>query len=336
MKKILLSPPAILVVFFLTLELLSSVWLSMNANSLDKTRKIVLPDEALGWRQAWNIETTFIGKKFATDQRGFRKSVTNENAPKILFLGPSSTAGWGVSDEETYPSLMGKNYHVLNAGQIGFSSFQGSRLYRNELAGDQFDVVVIAYGINDVDMHRFYFQSPLTDAQELEHPKDLSRIRIQKYINYSSLLGVMQKIAAKLLTLTGKGKISHSEMEKLIRVKEDEFRKNLAEIIDEVRVTGAIPVLLSTATHYKKNDDPEVAFQQNLVLGRMERYSHILREIAAEKKISLAHPDMWLTGNRDELFVDPVHFSVKGNQLIADGLGDMIGRIMKKGNEDGK
>ncbi len=336
MKKIFLSPPAILIVFFLTLEVLSSFWLAMNANSLDKTRKIVLPDEALGWRQAWNIDTEFIGKKFTTDQRGFRKSVTNENAPKILFLGPSSTAGWGVSNDETYPSFMGKNYQVLNAGQIGFSSFQGSRLYRNELAGEQFDVVVIAYGINDVDMHRFYFQSALTDAQELEHPKDLSKVKFQKYINYSSLLGVMQKLAAKVLSLTGKGKISHAEMEKLIRVNENEFRKNLTDIIEEVRVTGAVPVLLSTATHYKKHDDPEVTFQQNLVLGRMSRYAQILREVAAEKKVSLAHPDMWLTGERDELFVDPVHFSVKGNQLIADGLGDMIGRIMKKGNEDGK
>ncbi|MES2527136.1 MAG: SGNH/GDSL hydrolase family protein [Bdellovibrionota bacterium] len=336
MKKIFRSPPFFALVFFIALELVSTLILSGMGNSLDKTRKIVLPDESLGWRQAWNLNTTFLDKTFTTDAKGFRKNESLENAPRILFLGPSSTAGWGVHDHETYPALMGKNFFVQNAGQIGYSSYQGMKLFENELASEKYDVVVIAYGINDVDMHRFYFQSPLTDAEELREQKEIPKVSFQKMINHSSLLGVMQKLAFKLISLTGKGKLPHEDMQKLIRVKEDEFRKNFTTMIDEIRVTGAIPVILSTATHFKKSNDPEVTFQQDLVIGRMKNYSRILKELAAEKKVSLAHPDIWLVGNRDVLFVDPVHFSVSGNQLIATGLGDMIGRIVNKGAADGK
>ncbi len=336
MKKIFRSPPFFALVFFIALEVAASFILSGMGNSLDKTRKIVLPDESLGWRQAWNIQTTFLDKTFTTDNKGFRKSASQENGPRLLFLGPSSTTGWGVNDQETYPALMGKTFSVLNAGQIGYSSYQGRKIFENELASEKYDVVVIAYGINDVDMHRFYFQSALPDAEELREQKNIPKVSFQKIINHSSLLGVMQKLAFKLISLTGNGKLPHEEMKKLIRVKENEFRHNFATMIDEIRVTSAIPVILLTATHFKKSDDPEVTFQQDLVIGRMENYTRILKELAAEKKVSLAHPDIWLTGNRDELFVDPVHFSVKGNELIAAGLGDMIGRIVNKGAADGK
>ncbi len=286
----------------------------------------------MGWRQAWNKETEFLGKTFTTDSRGFRKSTSQEEGTSILFLGPSSTTGWGVHDHETYPSLMGKFFSVKNAGQIGYSSYQGLKLYENDLVSEKYDVVVIAYGINDVDMHRFYFQSNLTDAEEFREQKHIPKWSFQKIIDNSSILGVMQKMAFKILAK----KLSHDEMNTLIRVKEDEFRNNLNKMIDEIRITGAVPVLLSTATHFKKSADPDINFQQGLVTGRMKNYSRILKEVAAEKKVSLAHPDLWLTGNRDELFVDPVHFSVKGNQLLAEGLGDMIKRIVNKGSTSGK
>ena len=75
--------------------------------------------------------------------------------PRIVFLGDSLTAGFGLDLDEAYPALiqdkiaaLGKNVKVVNAGISGDTTAGGlSRL--DWLMKERVDILVIALGAND-------------------------------------------------------------------------------------------------------------------------------------------------------------------------------------------
>jgi acyl-CoA thioesterase-1 len=75
--------------------------------------------------------------------------------PKIVAVGDSLTAGFGLERDDSYPALLeqmleerGYNYEVVNAGVSGDTSAGGLRRLDRALQGDV-DVVIIALGGND-------------------------------------------------------------------------------------------------------------------------------------------------------------------------------------------
>ena len=77
------------------------------------------------------------------------------DGPRIVFLGDSLTAGYGLDASEAYPALVqarlrnqGLDYHVVNAGVSGDTSAGALRRLDWSLQGDV-RVLVIAIGGND-------------------------------------------------------------------------------------------------------------------------------------------------------------------------------------------
>lgn len=75
---------------------------------------------------------------------------------KIVFLGDSITAGYGLDPEAAYPALLQKKidalhlpYAVVNAGVSGDTTAGGLRRINWVLRGSQPDIVVLALGGND-------------------------------------------------------------------------------------------------------------------------------------------------------------------------------------------
>jgi acyl-CoA thioesterase-1 len=75
--------------------------------------------------------------------------------PRIVCLGDSLTAGYGVSSEDAYPAQLavrarsaGLDYEVVNAGVSGDTSAGGLRRLDWSMAGDV-QVLVVALGAND-------------------------------------------------------------------------------------------------------------------------------------------------------------------------------------------
>jgi len=73
----------------------------------------------------------------------------------VAFLGDSLTAGWGLSEEEAWPALVGRALaaegrpiRVLNAGVSGETAGEGLARLPGVLARKP-DVLVVALGIND-------------------------------------------------------------------------------------------------------------------------------------------------------------------------------------------
>lgn len=91
-----------------------------------------------------------------------------ENIYRIVALGASTTLGWWVGNEMTYPRLLermlnnklnqNKFFQVINAGQYYHQSCDMKRLYKEEILKFDPDLLLIMSGWNDIDLfrgHRF-------------------------------------------------------------------------------------------------------------------------------------------------------------------------------------
>ena len=83
------------------------------------------------------------------------ESPSSSSAPRIVFLGDSLTAGYGLAKDESVPALIQKRlkdagypYEVVNAGVSGDTSAGGLNRLEWSLAGDV-KVLVIELGAND-------------------------------------------------------------------------------------------------------------------------------------------------------------------------------------------
>lgn len=81
---------------------------------------------------------------------------SQSNRPKIVALGDSLTAGYGLSLHESYPALLqeklnrdGFDYEVVNAGVSGDTTAGGLRRLDWTLEGDV-RVVILELGANDI------------------------------------------------------------------------------------------------------------------------------------------------------------------------------------------
>jgi lysophospholipase L1-like esterase len=77
---------------------------------------------------------------------------------RIACLGDSTTFGWSVGDDETYPAqlqaALKKNHpacdiEVINLGVTGYTSFQGKELFLGLAQNLKPDLVIASFGMND-------------------------------------------------------------------------------------------------------------------------------------------------------------------------------------------
>jgi lysophospholipase L1-like esterase len=98
--------------------------------------------------------------RVSTDANGLRAPLHSVEKPKgvfrIMTLGCSTTFGWGVDDEQTYPARLEallreneRNVEVINGGQPGHSSFQGLWMWDRTLAAYKPDLVIFGYIVQD-------------------------------------------------------------------------------------------------------------------------------------------------------------------------------------------
>ena len=129
-------------------------------------------DSDLLWRMRKGNRETVFGP-IEINNLGMRSTKQNDNFHgNILFLGDSSTFGFGVRDEDTYVNLSSKclKMNAHNGGVPGYTSTQ-SKFQLNELLESlKVNVVVIASLWSDI------MQSKWSD-QELQLLKQLQESR---------------------------------------------------------------------------------------------------------------------------------------------------------------
>lgn len=182
----------------------------------------------------------------STDQQGLRAPLhpvdKEGGAHRIMTLGCSTTFGWGVDDEESYPAVLERlaragghaRTEVINGGQPGYTSFQGRWLWGSVLDDYEPDVVLIGYVVQDARKAAYSDKSQAVLQQDARFLKDHFLYRFRSYLGLRSLLGGVQTRAKE----RGEGDEGGA-----YRVPPEDYADNLRALVAEVEEQGGQAVL---------------------------------------------------------------------------------------------
>ncbi|MBU1086439.1 MAG: SGNH/GDSL hydrolase family protein [Candidatus Omnitrophica bacterium] len=147
-------------------------------NLLESIHTVCCEENELLWRQKKQLNTIFQGNRVITNSLGLRNdqvlTAKTGNVCRLICLGGSSTFGWGVDLDKTYPKCLEslinnrvgeKQIEVINAGQIGYSSYQGKIFFKKFMLDYNPDIITVSYVLNDIDKVRFFKNKKLSDSQ---------------------------------------------------------------------------------------------------------------------------------------------------------------------------
>ena len=133
-------------------------------------------DPELGWRHAKNKHVPDLygnGVGLTTNSQQLRGTgdyalANSEDRYRILCLGDSFTMGYGVGDEDTFPSLLAQEHpavDTINMGLGGYGLDQCYMSYRRDGTKFDVDVLLFAFIIGD-----FFRMNPVGNVADLGKP----------------------------------------------------------------------------------------------------------------------------------------------------------------------
>lgn len=323
-------------------------WVRRMGDPLQRARLILIPDSEWMWRQRANLSTWFEGFLVRTDSLGFRNDRRLESL-EYLVLGPSSAFGWGVAQEKTYAALLSSA--SWNGGQIGYSLLQGRKVYEYLKKRSNVPLaskVVLAYGINDIDQFRFFGEHGRNDLRGAEEAA--VAFNGFDWLNRFALFGIVQRAWEESALYRNCG-LSRAPV---LRVPFEVFENELLAFIKQLKADGSEVVLMTTPFHSKGNFSPgdaqrsEALYRESYeaskrgrcaesrrrlgearaletarVLRDVTRVNRIIRKISFVEHVSLVDAAILLQGE-PENFVDPVHPSAKGHEILAAAIRNSV------------
>ncbi len=249
MKKLKIYRDRIICLFFsfillAVLESASRLILPCK-DQLGQILSILEQDPILFWRQKKNLDVTFQNTRMKTNALGLRnkdfKLKKDADSLRIVSLGASPTFGWGVNSQDVYTAqlekilgqiYLDKHIEVINAGVIGYSSYQGLIFLKKEVIKLSPDVITVPFVINELDKYRFYRNNGKSD-KELG-PKSKILVSFENLLNKSHFFKVFKRIiiSKKGMAIQYFGESDNGVYSKKRRVSPEDYKKNLNAIID--------------------------------------------------------------------------------------------------------
>lgn len=295
-----------------------------------------------------NAKINSGNEKISINSKGFVgpefEKTKSEANYRIIALGDSCTfaGGWY---ETTYSGMLANklrtknlnlNYEVINAGISGYTSeFALSRL-KNELLDYKPDMVTIYIGWND-----------LMKTNPAQPQSSVGMRNVWKILNESYLLKAYSKVLffylrpmlfKPVLEADPEGQKAFNNFVPQM------FKANLEEmaVLLQQRQIKTILVTRPTVVHVGMNQDdldrnhvffPYYAGTYSLdrFLSLHRAYNDVTKQIAMKYDITLVDLDtIFDRGPKDQLFIDTMHLSEEGNQLVADSLARVIPQLAEK------
>jgi lysophospholipase L1-like esterase len=260
------------------LELFAEFFLKRDR--LETILSVLKRDRELIWTMRPNLKTEFFGAEISTDAKGFRLngSAFNErqvnpgsnaeNPFRVITLGASPSFGWGVADHQTYSALLegalkGKlpgrtSVSVLNASVIGYSSHQGRLLFDKNIHRWKPDIVIVAYGINDVDSYRFFSDDGSSDKDIRKEPALV--VSLNNFLSPFAIVAWMNRAIQRTASF-GFGDARQP------RVSEDDYLANIASIAEKAIGQKAHVLVLKMDLNLPRGDDPTDPEKAKLLIG---------------------------------------------------------------------
>lgn len=150
--------------------------------------RFLVYDPDLFWRfnpQLHQIKSCFLkdGKPiiYSFNSKGLRgkefSARKNKDIFRIICIGNSNTFGWWVDDQDTYPQQLEdilntttnhkKKFEVINAGILGYTSFQGLKFLNRDILANEPDLIIAYFGPADASS-AFYFDKEIKNTQLLK------------------------------------------------------------------------------------------------------------------------------------------------------------------------
>ncbi|HEB53417.1 MAG TPA: hypothetical protein ENI87_09210 [bacterium] len=320
-RRRLFAVGASLLVVFVLPELLlrwfgpdTSAYRAIRFGGDANSERLFVKDRDLQWALRANARLPFLGVEVQTDAQGFRVAGDRElgsgDGCCVLCVGDSTTFGWGVAGDETFPARLEaalrrrqpeRHWSVHNAGVPGYSSEQVRRAAARWIPRLQPEVVVVCVGNNDA------WPARTSDRQALA--PGLAR----SIVDVLSRSALLSWAAGSLRGSAAENPIYFAD-DAVPRVSEGEMVENLTAIIDLARRHDARVVVLGAPAnlHFPpRNVDDEI--QRNRALGD-NIYAEIQRgRVDAARKLAAealaGDPDsiyfQWLDAMITALAVDP-------------------------------
>ncbi len=326
--------------------------LGADAPSVLRANQIYADDDRTFWRLRAGVSIT--GKNYllpravrerfpftmTTNARGFRGPMPARAKPagalRVVAIGNSSTFGWGVNDDETYPAqlgralraaLPGRPIEVMNAGVPGFTSFQGRRLLADEVLPLAPDFVVLAFGFNDSRR-----------AASTDSAFDAARARpVARAARAAGRLAIYRRLE-RAIRGGGGGRAAdrlspRGEERTVERVPVSQFEPNVEEMVRACLAGRARPILLSMVIPPEYRDALVRVAHASGAPFLETRPFLLARAQAPETRAAHAdaiarHEDAWRGDAsgvwHDPAYIDTIHPSAIGHALLADWIARVI------------
>jgi lysophospholipase L1-like esterase len=247
--------------------------------------------------------------------QGFRGAPIDRAKPagtfRVFALGDSNTFGWDVDEGVNWPSQLHRllsasrpGAEVVNAGVWGYTSFQGSRRFR-ELLDYQPDLVLVSFGANDAHQVRV----PDVDyVRRHDRIQSLGRAT-RRYRVAQLLVHGWDRLEG---ATSGAGSLRP-------RVSVPEYSSYLREMIRTGRDRGVRVVLLTR---------PFVGSSSDAASWKTyaPEYNAALLRVAGEEHVPAI--DVYTAfRDRPQLFDDESHFGVEGHRVAAELIYRELARL---------
>ena len=276
---------------------------------------------------------------------------------RVACMGDSCTFGPdGKNAAPPYPETLesillettgakGPRWETINAGIPGYSSFLGLRYYRERIAPLSPDIVTLYFGWND---HWINFNEK-TDSEHVDSLRarlgglrsaNLLKAWLMRSQQPDAIHDPKPHVPAGPPGSARPGSDPNLPDFDKVRVPPEDYRRTLVEFVQEIRKTGARPILLTApiAVDEKWGGGllPYIAggtqvrrLPVECYLALHLRYVSITREVAASERCECVDLEA-LFGKRERhrLFDspagDPIHANAEGMRLIAEAIADRI------------
>jgi lysophospholipase L1-like esterase len=247
---------------------------------------------------------------------------------RVVCMGDSVT-GQGIPPYSGYlnTKLAGtppnsSAWESFNMAVHGYTSAQGLRLFELRTRRLEPDFTVIMYGWND------HWLSPLPDSNRMAREMSSWQATLYRILS-------RKRFGQLLLSLSNKCNLVSKENKSGVRVPPQEYNQTMRQFVAEVRVAGAIPILMTSPraatlsrslVHRKQTPSVEEAIRAH------DEYNDIVRKVAEDTSTPLIDLARKLSEDKyGGLFSDDgIHFnSSTGIVLIADEVYQKIGELAK-------
>ncbi|MFT5660602.1 MAG: lysophospholipase L1-like esterase [Sulfurimonas sp.] len=264
----------------------------------------------------------FTNNNYTVNSQGFRGKEFPKDFDKqfkILTLGESTTFGWGVNEEETYPYYLKKKlkennraFYIINGGVPSYTSSQVV-LYMKEIFTKDIvkpDMILVNIMWNDI----WYSTVKNWHSNILVHqepPSWLNFLTKHSYFFYGLVMGFAED--EKKTNIFNKEAYSF-------------YLSNLKSMIElanknKVNIAFVAPPFDGDHMPEKGLQEFQIHYSKQFLINTAQKYSQGMNQIAADYDIPIITHKLDLKNmHQNSLFLDALHPTAEGNSIMANDI----------------